>query len=599
MSTIPTIESRNLSLSTIFQDFYIVPDFQREYVWQKDQVQKLLEDLFEGLGLDEGDTTLSEYFLGSIVVYPDSTDDKQTFQLIDGQQRLTTIYLIFCVIRDSIKKLGDNSKAIEGYLQGTTQSTDTGEDIDKPRLSLQYDSFGQKVINDYILDGQEPEKLLLQSSASADNIAKAWKVIKKYFSENLEEDIKLYKKVSTAIANRTKLIRIETPNLTNALKVFETINERGIGLTPVDLLKNYLFIHTAKEQARDRHWQALTKKWEELLKLLYENKQQPLQFLRYYLMSHYEVDLSNSFPEEEIYDWFLKYGEQQGIQSNPVKFLDDLILAADHYCKFSQGKNIDGSDNLHLKAIGKIQGRVKAHLLLLLGGHFLEKAIFEKLSYYIENLFFIISITRKTRRKDFNITREFAIWSRELRCVKTIENLDDFVDKYFIPQITELKDEFQQSVSQTSGSNLAKYRLRYLLAKITQYVEKEAFGHSESLDFYLDKSITIEHILPQAKQDSYSSKLGNLTLLEKTINSSISDKNYQNKLLGYQQSKILITRSLAEKPHVGNNTQINRAMVNLGLIHFGMWDYEAINKRQEILVNIAMKVWGLDRLDIF
>lgn len=95
MSTIPTIESSNLSLSAIFQDFYIVPDFQREYVWQKDQVQKLLEDLFEGLGLDEGDTSVSEYFLGSIVVYPDSTDDKQTFQLIDGQQRLTTIYLIF------------------------------------------------------------------------------------------------------------------------------------------------------------------------------------------------------------------------------------------------------------------------------------------------------------------------------------------------------------------------------------------------------------------------------------------------------------------------------------------------------------------------
>jgi uncharacterized protein with ParB-like and HNH nuclease domain len=457
MSTIPTIESRNLSLSTIFQDFYSVPDFQREYVWQKDQVQKLLEDLFEGLGLDEGDTNLSEYFLGSIVVYPDSTDDKQTFQLIDGQQRLTTIYLIFCVIRDTIKKLGDNSKAIEGYLQGTTQNTDTGEDIDKPRLSLQYDSFGQKLINDYILNGKEPDRLLLQSSASTQNIAKAWKVIQKFFSDNLEEDIKLYKKVSTAIANRTKLIRIETPNLTNALKVFETINERGIGLTPVDLLKNYLFIHTAKEKERGRHWQALTKKWEELLKLLHENKQQPLQFLRYYLMSH-----------------------------------------------------------------------------------------------------------------------------------------DEFIGKYFRSQFTELKYEFQQSVSQTSGSNLAKYRLRYLLAKITQYVEKEAFGHSESLDFYLDKSITIEHILPQSKQDSYSSKLGNLTLLEKTINSSISDKDYQDKLVGYQQSKILITRSLAEKPHLGNNTQINRAMDDLGLIHFPTWGYEAINKRQEILVNIAMKVWGLE-----
>lgn len=592
MSATPTIESRNLSIATIFQDFYVVPDFQREYVWRKDQVQKLLEDLFEGLGLDEGETNISEYFLGSIVVYPDSTDDKQTFQLIDGQQRLTTIYLIFCVIRDYIKTLGDSSKAIEGYLQGTVQNTETGEDIDKPRLCLQYDSMGQKIIEDYVLG--KPIEKQLQSSPSAINLVKAWKVISDFLSEKLEEDVKFYKRFSTAMANRTKLIRIETPNLQNALKVFETINERGIGLTPVDLLKNYLFIHTSKEKDRNRHWQSLTKKWEELLKLLYENKQQPLQFLRHYLMSHYKVDLSNSFPEEEIYDWFIQEGETAGIQSNPIKFLDDLILAAEHYCKFAQGKNIDGSDNKSLKAIGKIQGKVKAHLLLLLGGRFLEKNLFEKLSYYIENLFFITSITRKSRRKDFNISREFALWSRKLKQVRNSEQLEEFIVEHFMPHLQELKEDFKQSLMQTSGSNLAKFRLRYLLAKIAQYVEEKTFGHSESLDFYLDKSITIEHILPQSKQDTYSSKIGNLTLLEKTINSSICDKDYQYKLLGYRQSKILITRSLAEKIGVGNNTQMNRAMNNLGLINFDTWDHDSIDKRQEILVNIAMKVWGLD-----
>lgn len=595
MSNTPTIESSNLSIADIFKHFYIVPDFQREYVWKKDQIQKLLEDLFEGLGFEEEDGTNSEYFLGSIVVYPDSTDDKQTFQLIDGQQRLTTIYLIFCVIRDFIKKQGDNSKAIENYLQGTAQDTETGEDIDKDRLSLQYDSLGQKILREYIL-GKNPEKSLLKSSPSVINLINAGKVIRNFLADKLEEDVKFYKKVSTAIANRTKLIRIETPNLKNALKVFETINERGIGLTPVDLLKNYLFIHTAKEEDRERYWQSLTKKWEELLNLLYENKQQPLQFLRHYLMSNYKVDLSNSFPEEEIYDWFLKQGESVGIQSNPIIFLDKLIVAANNYCKFAQGKNTDSSDNKYLKAISKIQGKVKAHLVLLLGGHFLEKPLFEKLSFYTENLLFITSITRKTRRKDFNISREFALWSRKLREVRNSEQLDVFINLYFIPQLKELKEDFRQTVMQTSGSNLAKFRLRYLLAKITQYVEEKTFGHSESLDFYLDKSVTIEHIFPQSKGDSSTNKLGNLTLLEKTINSSISDKNYHDKLEGYKNSKILITRCLVEKPHVGNNTQVNRAIDNLGLTNFTIWDDHAINKRQEILVNIAMKVWGLDLL---
>jgi hypothetical protein len=311
-------------------------------------------------------------------------------------------------------------------------------------------------------------------------------------------------------------------------------------------------------------------------------------------MSHYDVDLSNSFPEEEIYDWFLNYGELQGIQTNPLKFINNLILAADHYCKFTQGNNTDGSENIHLKAISKIQGRVKAHLLLLLGGHFLEKPLFEKLSSYIENLFFITSITRKTRRKDFNITRNFALLSRDLRGVKTSEDLDNFIYKNFLPQLKDLREEFKQSVMQTSDSNLAKFRLRYLLAKIAQYVEKRSFGHSESLDFYLDKSITIEHILSQSSQNSNLQKLGNLTLLEKTINSSISDKEYTTKIEGYKQSKILITHSLSEVPYIGNNTQLNRAMNDLGLINFKEWDSHAIDKRQEILVNIAIKVWGLD-----
>jgi len=596
MSSTPTIESSNLSISQLFQDFYSVPDFQREYVWQASQIEKLLKDLFEGLGLEEGETNEFEYFLGSIVVYPDSTDDIPTFQLIDGQQRLTTIYLIFCVLRDCIQEFGSSSKSIENYLQGTTQNTDTGEDVDRPRLCLQYDTHGKKVLDEYLLHSQVPEKELLNSSGSANNIFKAWKLIKIFFSEHLEKEVKIYKKASTAIANRTKLIRIETPDLQNVLKVFETINDRGIGLTPVDLLKNYLFIHTSREIDRNRHWQILTNKWEDFLKNIYQSKQKPLTFLRYYLMASYDVELSNSFPEEEIYEWFLKHGRTEGIDRDPIKFLDDLILGADHYGKLTQGKNPDGSDNIHLKAMCKIQSKFKSHLVLSLAGRFLEKSIFERLSYYIENLSFIIAITKKTRQKEVNVTRQFAYWSKKLRIVKTNQDLDTFIEQNIFPNLKELKEDFYRCIIQMSQKSLAIYRLRYLLAKIAQYVEKKTYGHSESLDFYLDKQITIEHILPQSTKLPYVDKLGNLTLLEKTINSSVSDNSYEEKLQGYKKSRIVITRSLAEQLHVGHNTQINRALGDLGLKEFRSWDHESIEKRQKILADIAMKVWGLDNL---
>ncbi|MEH2323945.1 MAG: DUF262 domain-containing HNH endonuclease family protein [Nostoc sp.] len=595
MSTIPTIESKNLSISGVFQDFYTVPDFQREYIWKKDNVTKLLEDLFEGLGLYEGELTTnsSEYFLGSIVVCPDSTDDKKTFQLIDGQQRLTTIYLIFCAIRDHIQKLGDKSKAIEDLIMGSTHDVNTGDDIDKYRLSLQYDSYGANVMK-CILLGKNIDRSLLQSSQSAKNIDTAWKIIQDFVSENLEDNLKHLKYVFATISNRVKLIRIESPNLSNALKVFETINERGVGLTPVDLLKNYLFIHTAKDTDREKHWLTLKNKWEELLKKLYQNNQQPLQFLRYYIISHYQIDLSNNFPEEEIYDWFLEKGEEYQIQKEPIKFLNDLIIAADHYCQFTQGKNVDGSENIYLKNISKIQGKVRQHFILLLGGRFLEISLFNKLSSYVENLLFAYTITRKARCKDINLTREFAKWGRILKGVKTNDELDSFINKYLKPELESLKEDFKSSLIEISSTNLIKFRLKYILAKITQFVEDQAFGNAKPLDWYLDKSVTIEHILPQSQKDIYSERLGNLTLLEKTINSSISDKYYHDKVSGYRESQIIITRSLAGIPSVGNNTQLNRAMNDLNLVNFTTWDHSSIDKRQQILVNIAIKVWGME-----
>ena len=99
-----SIESTDLTIEQIFKDFYTVPDFQREYVWKTENVEKLLQDIFdefydENLTISEG----PEYFLGSIVVCKDSDN---IFLLIDGQQRMTTIYLILCAARDLLINLG-------------------------------------------------------------------------------------------------------------------------------------------------------------------------------------------------------------------------------------------------------------------------------------------------------------------------------------------------------------------------------------------------------------------------------------------------------------------------------------------------------------
>jgi hypothetical protein len=326
-------------------------------------------------------------------------------------------------------------------------------------------------------------------------------------------------------------------------------------------------------------------------------------------MSHYEVDLQNNFPEEDIYDWFVEKEQEHKINQDPLVFLEHLIEVGEHYSCFIRGENTDKSPNIFLKKITKLQGRYRQHFILLLGGRYLPKELFIKLCYWVENLLFIYTITRSTR-KDINMIRTFSQWSNKLKYIKNINEFDDFVNTYFFKEIKALSREFDLAFRDLTELKIAKFRLRYILAKITHFVNEYAYSTPKYLDEYLDKSITIEHILPKSAKseiksifdkpteyDFYVGKLGNLLLLEKTINSSISNSNFEFKKNGYKQSQFLLVRSLAEKNKCGNNTKINHTIESLNLIQFDKWNSSDIAKRQEILANIARKVWGLSEID--
>ncbi|MFN7616942.1 MAG: DUF262 domain-containing protein, partial [Pseudanabaena sp.] len=123
-------------MAELFKDFYSVPDFQREYVWKTDNVKKLFYDIVEELYDDDEPDNDSEYFLGSIVVF---RDESGTFQLVDGQQRLTTIYMFFCAIRDLLCDFEyPTSRTIEERISGVAQDPKTGFDILRLRVTLQY-----------------------------------------------------------------------------------------------------------------------------------------------------------------------------------------------------------------------------------------------------------------------------------------------------------------------------------------------------------------------------------------------------------------------------------------------------------------------------
>ncbi|MEH2421046.1 MAG: HNH endonuclease family protein [Nostoc sp.] len=127
-----------------------------------------------------------------------------------------------------------------------------------------------------------------------------------------------------------------------------------------------------------------------------------------------------------------------------------------------------------------------------------------------------------------------------------------------------------------------------------------------NLNTFIQNKIEIEHILPQKPEQAivdsfdkpneitkYISRLGNLTLLEKTINASTGRGTFSEKKAAYPQSVFLLTRSITEKPVLGTNTAINRAVQDLK--EFTIWNSQAIEERQKMLTYLAKQVWDMDQ----
>lgn len=597
MSQAPKIESADMSISALFNDFYVVPDFQREYVWKERHVEQFIEDILDEFSDSHGDinTGDAEYFIGSIVGCKDGAG---AFQLIDGQQRLTTIYLILCVIRDRLARLGSGAPStLHKQIADNRIDPKTGEDMPSYRLSLQYaDSDG---VLEKIARGDQQLTTLPRNTESVKHILDAYETIDTFLNNAFAIDVAKLKSFFAAFTLRVKLIRILTPNLAHALKVFETINDRGVGLNAMDLLKNLLFMNTDPKQH-----DALKSKWKVLIDTLSGCGEKPLRFLRYFIMSRYPLERGRDvIREDEIYQWLSDNQTPTGIASRPMDFVDELVANGHAYAHFASSQNVDGSANRYLNNITNLSGAARQHFVLLLAGQHLPDDAFDELSRQLENLYFCYLITREPTK---NFETKFTKWSDELRAINDRAGLDEFIAKWFTPDRLARSNAFDFAFRELTQDKLPKYRQRYVLSKLTQFVDQDAFGNQAaySLQRYLDSSVHIEHILPQRptfqvaaefdNPDEYSSyvvKLGNLTLLEKTINTAVSNDVYSDKCPGYLQSMFLLTKSLVERPQIGQNTQLNRATAELK--QFTSWQSTDIEARQEMLMRLARRTWDM------
>ena len=588
-----SIDYSSMNIEKCFQNFYLVPDYQREYVWEEKQVSQLLQDLIESFQENPN----KEYYLGSIVV---CQNEDGFYELIDGQQRITTFFIMICAFRQIYNQLKLDTD-IHSNLIYQKKFNAAGEPVEHYRLSLQYSDAA-----DYLERISRNEDMPSQVSSSGKRMFEAYELIKETLVSNFKDE-KSLKLFFMFFYQKVIFIQIETSYIGDALKIFETINHRGVGLNPMDLLKNLIFRQVEKEMFNE-----LNTKWKTMVDCLDKAGEKPLRFLRYFIISNYDID-SSRYPggvvrEDAIYEWFVDNRDQCQYDKYPLKFVEFMIQCQIDYVNFINGRDRNGN-NAYLENIIRLGGGAyRLHLLLLLPARNLESKLFNHLCRQVESLIYYALVTRQGTNE---IERLFAQWSAMIRRIKTKDQLNEFINNKMIPTVNSWMVDYEARFMSISRKNMQLYRIRYILAKIAQYmdIQKLAADTSGTIAEYMQAGVEVEHILPQTRNevlkelypdeeqyDQLKSRLGNLTLLEKVPNIVNSNLDfYKTRLAVYECSKYYITKSIARLDNIGKDNSLTR--LNKRIKSWNYWDENTIEERQRILYDLSFDVWKIKPID--
>jgi hypothetical protein len=450
---------------------------------------------------------------------------------------------------------------------------------------------------------------------SLDKLLGAYATIHAFFDANYK-DLDALRKYWGYLANNVVFIQISA-DVSSALKIFETINERGVGLNSMDLLKNLLFT-----QVRPEEFTRLKDEWKKITGPLERNKEKPLRFLRYFIMANYKVKNERRdgvVREDEIYDWLIDKDNAElcGYRSDPFGFVRKIIRNVEQYIAFTEGRGNDGASSAAMDTLQQLCGAAfSLHYVLLLAAAIFPKALFDHFVRQLESFLFYYIFT-KTPTKD--LERNFSVWADELREIGEIADAKDqkakfneFVTERLQKNMAGKDAELGDTLKRYTLGSMQQYRTRYLLAKLAQHVEMSFKGMSAPGSLGEFTVLEIEHILPDTPEtelrqsfttvnpgkgyDEYKVRLGNLTLLEKPINIVASNGFFEKKKPEYAKSGHYLTRSIVALNPVGKNSSITR--INEKLLAFKDWSAHDIEQRQDMLIALGKEVWRTSPIDV-
>lgn len=606
------IDANVLSIEDLEKYYFVVPDYQREYVWEADKhIYQFLVDIDEEFEAHSHEQ--QSYFIGSIIVV--KKDSK--YDVIDGQQRLTTIVISLCAMRNILEdlqkhdQLTDMSSSILDIVKKWLFKFDLKTKSTLSRLELQYDEsngYLDTVIQKKVYEGEVTN--------SIEKMQKAYDRIFKHLQNYLNQEAELFEEYVQYFLTNVNVVVIESDNLGSALKIFETINQRGAGLNAMDLVKNLMF-----SKANPHDFESIKIKWKQITTDLQAcgKGDNPLRFLRYFMIARYH---SGIIREDDLYSWIISKEGKKKLQyeTKPINLVNEMTTAAKRYSHLVQATNNDNS-NIGINKypnvvnIGYInKQRSRQHLMLLMALDLnCNDDVINYLAQQIESfLFFANTLKMQTK----NYERRFTDWAIKLRGKRDIEEIVELIDEAMIPFLRSYLSEFKNSFLQIRHYDYnPQYRERYILGCLDTEICKQAGLNPLSQDNI--QKLQIEHILPQTlvnleasdefdeeERDKYTFMLGNTTLLESQINQAINNYNdlstdwFSMKQSEYLHSNFVLTKLLNDQYNIGKNTGLNRLKSKLNC-QFDKWTKTSIEQRQQMLMELAFDHWQLNgkRLD--
>lgn len=544
---------------------FLIPDYQRPYAWQEKECQKLWDDIFE-FAIPENDATKfdtnDEYFLGPIVTF---TNKNKKLEVIDGQQRLTTILLL---LRAFYAKYGSMQDE---------QSRSTRENIEK--CIWKTDEFGKpnldelKIDSEVAMDKYKDEFLNILKTGTVEKDQKSkYAENYRFFQEKINNFLDTYpgyfSYLPIRILNNCILLPIEAESQETALRIFSTLNDRGLPLSDADIFKAQFYKYYSEKGEKD----SFVKKWKELEELcesiFHPSQGTPMDeiFTRYMYFVRAKMGIKSSTTEA-----LRSFYEKDSYKLLKKDYIfDDLINLADFW-KDVLNQNVDRFSDRILKRLFVLNYAPNGMWTYFTSVYYLQNR--DKDNMLDDQKFY------EFLNKIIAFIWTYAVYMPGVNALRTpvYAEMINIVNNNQV-EFNEFK--FEEQVIKQSFENYEFYNRRPITkAMLTWYAFQNESQELQSLDVNFD----IEHILAKGRQEIDSTLknrknlecLGNKELLERKINIPASEYRFKDKKKFYYG---FTTDKGAKK--VGTNI---KDLIELADTHENFEEVDIIERNNKIL----------------